>query len=123
MLNLLNGSVLGETAFDNPQIEIGPDILARIHFADTDKGLEKLNALILDGLNEHIQRLCADGTGVEPGDIYALSLAGNTAMTHLFMGLDPHWIIREPYIPGDEPNGPLPCRRSGNSSPSPGPGD
>ncbi|MBU4000888.1 MAG: DUF4445 domain-containing protein, partial [Proteobacteria bacterium] len=32
-------------------------------------------------------------------DIYALSLAGNTTMTHLFMGLDPHWIIREPYIP------------------------
>jgi len=98
LLNLLNGSVLGETAFDNPQIEIGPDILARIHFSDMDKGLEKLNALILGGLNEHIQRLCAE-SGLEPGDIYALSLAGNTTMTHLFMGLDPHWIIREPYIP------------------------
>jgi uncharacterized 2Fe-2S/4Fe-4S cluster protein (DUF4445 family) len=98
LLNLADGSVLGETAFDNPQIEVGPDILTRIHFADTEKGLEKLNALIVNGLNEQIQRLCA-GTGVEPKDIFALSLAGNTAMTHLFMGLPPRWIIREPYIP------------------------
>jgi len=26
-------------------------------------------------------------------------VAGNTTMTHLFMGLNPRWIIREPYIP------------------------
>jgi uncharacterized 2Fe-2S/4Fe-4S cluster protein (DUF4445 family) len=26
-------------------------------------------------------------------------LAGNTAMTHLFLGLNPYWMIREPYIP------------------------
>jgi len=28
-----------------------------------------------------------------------LALAGNTAMTHLFLGLNPRWMIREPYIP------------------------
>jgi uncharacterized 2Fe-2S/4Fe-4S cluster protein (DUF4445 family) len=28
-----------------------------------------------------------------------MSLAGNTAMTHLFLGLTPRWMIREPYIP------------------------
>ena len=36
---------------------------------------------------------------MEPEDIYALAVAGNTAMTHLTMGLNPRWIIREPYIP------------------------
>jgi uncharacterized 2Fe-2S/4Fe-4S cluster protein (DUF4445 family) len=36
---------------------------------------------------------------MEPQDIYALAVAGNTAMTHLFLGLNPRWIIREPYIP------------------------
>jgi uncharacterized 2Fe-2S/4Fe-4S cluster protein (DUF4445 family) len=36
---------------------------------------------------------------LEPADIYTLAMAGNTAMTHLFMGLNPRWIIREPYIP------------------------
>jgi uncharacterized 2Fe-2S/4Fe-4S cluster protein (DUF4445 family) len=28
-----------------------------------------------------------------------MAIAGNTTMTHLFLGLDPHWICREPYIP------------------------
>jgi uncharacterized 2Fe-2S/4Fe-4S cluster protein (DUF4445 family) len=28
-----------------------------------------------------------------------MTIAGNTAMTHLFLGLEPRWIIREPYIP------------------------
>jgi uncharacterized 2Fe-2S/4Fe-4S cluster protein (DUF4445 family) len=28
-----------------------------------------------------------------------LAVAGNTTMTHLFLGLPPRWIIREPYIP------------------------
>jgi uncharacterized 2Fe-2S/4Fe-4S cluster protein (DUF4445 family) len=28
-----------------------------------------------------------------------MTVAGNTAMTHLFLGLEPRWIIREPYIP------------------------
>ena len=27
------------------------------------------------------------------------SVAGNTTMTHLFLGLPPRWIILEPYIP------------------------
>jgi uncharacterized 2Fe-2S/4Fe-4S cluster protein (DUF4445 family) len=31
--------------------------------------------------------------------VFAMSVAGNTAMTHLFLGLVPRWIIREPYIP------------------------
>ena len=28
-----------------------------------------------------------------------MSVAGNTTMTHFFLGLDPYWICREPYIP------------------------
>jgi uncharacterized 2Fe-2S/4Fe-4S cluster protein (DUF4445 family) len=28
-----------------------------------------------------------------------MSAAGNTTMMHLFLGLDPYWICREPYIP------------------------
>ncbi len=98
LLDLSTSRILAETSFDNPQISVGPDILARIHYADTDGGLEKLNRLIIDGLNQTIVTLCRS-CKIEPDDIYSLSVAGNTAMTHLFMGLNPHWIIREPYIP------------------------
>jgi uncharacterized 2Fe-2S/4Fe-4S cluster protein (DUF4445 family) len=98
LINLRNGRIINESAFDNPQESIGPDVLARIHFAAQPEGLEKLNGLIIDGLNTAILKLCKHNQ-LEPQNIYTLSVAGNTTMTHLFMGLDPRWIIREPYIP------------------------
>jgi uncharacterized 2Fe-2S/4Fe-4S cluster protein (DUF4445 family) len=82
---------------DNPQLAIGPDILSRIHFTESSGGLTKLNDLIITGLNQAIMDLC-QSKQMEPQDIYALAVAGNTAMTHLFMGLNPRW-KREPYIP------------------------
>ncbi len=98
LIDLVSGKCLDETAFNNPQIAVGPDILARIHFTDKPDGLKRLNDLIIQDLNQTIEDLC-NANGHSPKDIYLLSLAGNTAMTHLFMGLDPHWMIREPYIP------------------------
>jgi len=59
LIDLVDGRVMAESAFDNPQDSIGPDILARIHFADQAGGLEKLNTLILNGLNRAIGDLCA----------------------------------------------------------------
>lgn len=98
LIALSNFRALAETAFDNPQIAVGPDILTRVHHADTDAGAAYLHRLIIDGLNDRIKDLCR--TARVPADnIYAISLAGNTAMTHLFLGLNPRWMIREPYIP------------------------
>jgi len=98
LLDLTNGRTLAESGFDNPQLTIGPDILSRIHFTESSDGLTKLNDLIITGLNQAINDLCRS-TRMAPQNIYALAVAGNTAMTHLFMGLTPRWIIREPYIP------------------------
>jgi uncharacterized 2Fe-2S/4Fe-4S cluster protein (DUF4445 family) len=98
LLDLVSSRILAESGFDNPQLAIGPDILTRIHFADSSDGLTKLNDLIVTGLNNAVKDLCQSAL-LKPEDIYALAVAGNTTMTHLFMGLDPRWIIREPYIP------------------------
>jgi len=98
LLDLADGEILGETAFDNPQIAVGPDLLARIHFADSDGGLDRLHRLIVDGLNRHITELCG-ACGLAPEAIHLMAVAGNTAMAHLFLRLEPRWMIREPYIP------------------------
>jgi uncharacterized 2Fe-2S/4Fe-4S cluster protein (DUF4445 family) len=98
LMSLTDGRVVAESTFDNPQEAVGPDILARIHFAEQNGGLDKLSKLIIDGLNREIMVLCKDND-LRPENIYALSVAGNTTMTHFFLGLDPKWIIREPYIP------------------------
>jgi len=98
LVDLSTGRTLAESAFDNPQDAVGPDILARIHYAEKDGGLDRLNELIVHGLNRAIACLCAT-LKLDQQNIYALAVAGNTTMTHLFMGLNPRWIIREPYIP------------------------
>ena len=98
LLDLSDGRLLAEAGRDNPQLKVGPDILDRIHYAESPHGLSLLNELIISGLNVSIQDL-SRSCGLEAADIYMIAVAGNTAMTHLFMGLDPHWIIREPYIP------------------------
>ena len=98
LIDLSDNRTLGEHAFDNPQIAIGPDVLARIHHADSPGGLRELNRLIIGGLNTAILDICR-AAGIKRRAVSVMTVAGNTAMTHLFLGLEPRWIIREPYIP------------------------
>jgi uncharacterized 2Fe-2S/4Fe-4S cluster protein (DUF4445 family) len=98
LLDLDTGEILQEASFDNPQGAVGPDVLTRMHYTDQEGGLDHLQRLVIDGLNGRIARLCGQA-GIARDGIVLLALAGNTAMTHLVMGLDPHWMIREPYIP------------------------
>jgi uncharacterized 2Fe-2S/4Fe-4S cluster protein (DUF4445 family) len=98
LLNLESGEILGEIGFDNPQAVIAPDVLARIHHSHKSGGLGQLQRLLVDGVNDSLSQLCrANGCGTEA--VYLVTGAGNTAMTHLFLGIEAFEIIREPYIP------------------------
>ena len=98
LLDLITGEMKDEASFLNPQVEFGQDILARIHFASEKGGLEKLQRLLIERLNEEISQL-TQRNGVDTISLVGMCVSGNTVMTHLFLGLDPFWICREPYIP------------------------
>ena len=98
LVDLESGETLGEAGLDNPQAAIGPDVLARIHHANIPGGLAELQALVVEEVNRRLASLCND-CGWTTDDVFILTGAGNTAMTHLFLGLDAFEIIREPYIP------------------------
>jgi uncharacterized 2Fe-2S/4Fe-4S cluster protein (DUF4445 family) len=98
LVDLTDGRILAESSFDNPQLSIGPDILTRIHYAEQSGGLERLHQLIVEGLNQRIEKICRSG-GCQSDDVLFISVAGNTVMTHILMGFKLYWIIREPYIP------------------------
>ena len=98
LIDLYDGKAIDEINFHNPQIEIGTDILTRIHFASQEEGLEKLQKMLISGLNKEIDNL-AKRNGIDLRSVVGISIAGNTTMTHLFLGLTPYWICREPYIP------------------------
>jgi uncharacterized 2Fe-2S/4Fe-4S cluster protein (DUF4445 family) len=115
LIDLLSGRTMGEHSFGNPQISIGPDILARIHFSEKEDGLAVLNSLIITSINDAVSVLCGS-CGITPSDIYLISVAGNTAMTHLFLKLNPRFLIREPYIPVINRPGCLNARELGISA-------
>ncbi len=98
LLDLNTRKRLDEISFLNPQMEIGPDILTRIHFANEEGGLEKCRSILVTGTNEKIAQMAAR-QGIDTGSIYGITVAGNTTMTHLLLGLDPYGLCREPYIP------------------------
>ena len=98
IVNLESGERAEEITLENPQREIGLDILTRIHYAAKPAGLADLQRLAAEGLNRGIQTL-SEKSGVPLERIAGMTVAGNTTMAHLLLGLDPRWICREPYIP------------------------
>lgn len=98
LMDLETGEKISENGLDNPQSQIGPDVLTRIHHARTPAGRAELQGLVIEALNRHLARLCKENN-LSPDRVFLLAGAGNTAMTHLFLGLPAFGIIQEPYIP------------------------
>ena len=98
IVDLATADILGETVFDNPQISVGADILTRVHYAGQPAGTRDLHEQIIEAVNHHTAALCRR-CSLAPEQLVLVAAAGNTTMTHLFLGLTPYWMIREPYIP------------------------
>jgi len=98
LVDLDSGVELARDHRENDQIEFGADILSRVHHAATPGGLAALHRAVLGSINDLARRL-ARTAGLEAREIRALSVAGNTAMTHFFLNLETYHLIREPYIP------------------------
>ncbi|MBA4394458.1 MAG: [Fe-S]-binding protein, partial [Desulfobacca sp.] len=96
--NLAQGILLAETTTENPQTGVGADILTRIHYADNPANLKELQVCVINEINRILKQLGKDHQ-ISSSEISALTLAGNTTMTHLFLGLNPASLCREPYIP------------------------
>ncbi len=95
--NLAGGEVAGVASNYNLQISCGEDILSRVNYARKN-GLEKLQALAAESINTTITD-AANNAGIDRDDIYEVVVAGNTIMTHILMGIDPAYMIEEPYVP------------------------
>jgi len=95
--DLVTGKVVGVASNYNKQISCGEDILARVNFARKN-GLTKLQALAAESINAAITS--ASNTAlIDRDDIYEVVIAGNTVMTHMLLGIDPAYMIAEPYVP------------------------
>lgn len=99
LVDLNGGNVLASAAFYNSQMQYGEDVISRILYTQENrKGLHELNRLIVEDVNALIHIL-AEKTGIRRTDISCMLCTGNTIMIHLFLGISPENIRKEPYIP------------------------
>jgi uncharacterized 2Fe-2S/4Fe-4S cluster protein (DUF4445 family) len=98
LLDLTQGQILGEIGEYNAQISYGEDVISRMVYTQKPGGLEKMQKLVVSTINSVIHALIKKyHLNIE--EISHLTLAANTTMTHLFLGLDPKYIRLAPYTP------------------------
>lgn len=98
VVDLSTGRIVERGSARNPQIPYGEDILTRIVLAREKESLQILQHSVLNTIRETLADLLRKN-GFKLDNVYALTVAGNTTMSHFFLGLDPAHICKEPYIP------------------------
>jgi len=99
LVDMQTGEILAVQAKTNPQSGYGADVIARVNYSVSEPGgLNKLQSLVIEAINEIIEQLC-EATNAKFREIYEMSLAGNTIMNHLFLGVNPQYIAEAPYVP------------------------
>jgi uncharacterized 2Fe-2S/4Fe-4S cluster protein (DUF4445 family) len=103
LCDMSTGNVINTESIMNPQVPYGEDVMSRITYAMTNpEGLRTMQDAIITGLNEIIDKVVSEirKDGPHPGfAIDDLTIVFNTAMHHIFLGLNPVYIGRSPFIP------------------------
>ncbi|MEM3699674.1 MAG: ASKHA domain-containing protein [Candidatus Bathyarchaeia archaeon] len=99
LVDLISGKTLDLESLENPQLAHGEDIITRITFAMADpKNLKTLQTLVVEAINRIINETCKRNK-IDPNKIYEVVVVGNTAMHHLFLGLQPKYMALSPFTP------------------------
>jgi len=99
LVDLNDGSTVDSMGIMNPQISFGEDIMSRIKYAVEKPGnLKNLRGVVIESMGKAIRKLCSrNGIGVS--DMLEMTIVGNTAMHHIFLGLPMEQLSLSPFVP------------------------
>ena len=98
LVDLTTGATREAAAKYNAQVEFGADVIARINFARSPDGADRLHRTVardVEMLTENLVRRA----GIAREDIHCAVASGNTTMLHLFLGLEADLIRLSPFVP------------------------
>ncbi len=100
LCNLEDGTIAAMDSMLNPQLKYGEDVMSRIAYtmANSRTGLRDMQIALLEGLNGLIRSVC-DAAKVAAENILEATVVGNTAMHHIFLGIDPRNLGLSPFSP------------------------
>ena len=98
LVDLRTGETEAVSSQLNPQSAFGGDIMTRVRYTRRNEdGREELQSAIRDGVNECIDEVTAEAS-VDRDEIFEAVFVGNTAMHHLFLGIEPSYVAGSPYV-------------------------
>ena len=99
LADMEDGTLLARASAGNGQIRFGADVISRIIESTRPGGSQRLKkAVVEETLVPLIAAMCRD-SGIPLDRIYRVSIAGNTTMNHLLLGLYADPIRMEPFVP------------------------
>lgn len=112
LVDLITGQVLARAVDYNGQLARGEDVISRIIYAGKNNGLAELQNLVMGTFNRLLEQ-AAQRAQVRTDEIYKATVAGNSTMIHLFLGLPPQSIRLSPFITGVNQAPPVLARELG----------
>jgi uncharacterized 2Fe-2S/4Fe-4S cluster protein (DUF4445 family) len=97
LVDLISGAVRAQVSDYNGQIARGEDVISRIVYAGKG-GAEELRGLVVKTIND-LAALACKRVKADPSQIVKATIAGNTAMMHLLLGLPAQSIRLSPFVP------------------------
>jgi len=98
LLDMNSGKLLGSEGCHNQQASYGEDVISRVIFACGKGGVHPVQQAVIKNINQLIRKLAKE-KDVPTDEINAIVAAGNTIMSHFFLGLTPCSIRLDPYVP------------------------
>ena len=97
LIDLTTAKTIDTEATYNSQMNFGEDYIRRIIYAEQTGAFDQLQERLVHDVNDLIVTM-AVRQRIDLQDITAVTCAGNTAMVHFLLNLDPTRIRREPYV-------------------------
>lgn len=97
LYELRTSVLLGRYAALNRQSDCGTDVISRLQAGLSAQGGAHLQQRAVDTINGLLGEACAQW-GIPADAIRGVTLAGNSAMHHLLLGLSPARLVRAPYV-------------------------
>ncbi|MBI5352328.1 MAG: DUF4445 domain-containing protein [Chloroflexi bacterium] len=97
LVDLVSGQVKAQVAEYNGQIARGEDVISRIIYSGKAGGEQEMRQRVLDTINGLLETACKR-VKAKPEDVMKATIAGNSTMIHLLLGIPASSIRLSPFI-------------------------
>ncbi|WP_407313515.1 ASKHA domain-containing protein [Desulfosporosinus sp. SB140] len=98
LVDLNTANVIKVVSVENGQTAYGADVISRISYARESRAKRlQMRDAVRKTINRLIQRLTEE-SGISANNIYKMTIAANTTMNHLFLGLDTSHLAVAPFV-------------------------